>query len=892
MSEVQDEFAKDPEAGQVLGFMAAGRWRKARDAAKELCKRDRGRYLDLLIKANVGLVREMLGKGLLKEAKTVLDYLASFAPADTMMMLRAEMAAPTGKRQVEAVADSGGAGWWVAALRADEVLMKGGTVFPADQAAVDLLVTDSYEVDGVDGDGRATRLAAELKAVRAACAATGEGHWEEAKDALRGLPRQSIFWQWRIFLRGVRCVFEEEAETARRCFAQLPEISALARAAAALAPDLAGCVRPLPATARIPLYLAATGQPPEWAAPILAAVASWKAGRKIQAFDDLASGMKAVFPSVVPGLPSLLTDSILPSYARMNDDDWADSETLYKRYAMDRVKTKTQFQKPVLAYFRSMCSAEIGEMPPEELDRCWRTVIELWQVCHGPNPQRDSLAWHWLGGILEKAAKRDTNPFDFDPKGKREGLVKALDAYEKSVASDETNEAAWLALASLLVNQGATKKSDKMLDELVKKFPRNKGVLILAAHSASARKSHAKGAVFLRAALALDPLDRDLKNRLVASLMSRVREARPKGAPTEELWAEIEPLLEDHPPEDHLMLSRWMARVRRSLLDTAPEPIALAELDAIARAPSGLIRVFFTATLASVYRIPSPLESKQEWKAASSSSECTWQSLLEILKLLNFACTISSWGATQTKAARERILTAVGHLGSARKLKEDPEGLLDFFVALQAFGKRASPLISEIIAALRRDICLALNRHVNPATRKTDPWLRLANLTLIGHEPKWALKHVIEVITDAETAGLHAIAARAKVLRKEIELQISRAPASFFGVPSGAAHDEDEVEDSDIWEDEDEDEDEDGPSEVVQNLEALKIAVAAGDDAAIRKIRETLLGLGLTKATINMVVEAISNSKRSSQSRKPGKTGAAKKAAKPMFSDPFQGELF
>jgi len=37
--------------------------------------------------------------------------------------------------------------------------------------------------------------------------------------------------------------------------------------------------------------------------------------------------MKAVFPSFEPGLPALLTDGLLPSSARMNQDDWADSET-------------------------------------------------------------------------------------------------------------------------------------------------------------------------------------------------------------------------------------------------------------------------------------------------------------------------------------------------------------------------------------------------------------------------------------------------------------------------------------------------------------------------------------------------------------------------------------
>jgi len=193
MSKVPNEFAGDTDAAKVLHFMAAGLWRKARDAAKELCKKDRVRYLVLLIRANVGLVSEMLGKGLVKEAETVVAYLATFAPADTMALLRVEMAAPTGKLQVKALADSGGAGWWVAALRADEISATGGSVSPADQAAVDLLVTDGFEPDEAENNGQVLRLAAELNAVRSACAPTDEGRWEEAKQALRDLPRQSFF---------------------------------------------------------------------------------------------------------------------------------------------------------------------------------------------------------------------------------------------------------------------------------------------------------------------------------------------------------------------------------------------------------------------------------------------------------------------------------------------------------------------------------------------------------------------------------------------------------------------------------------------------------------------------------------------------------------------------
>ena len=58
----------DPLEKQAREYLAAGRWRKARDEFKVLVKKDRVRFLPLLIEANMGLAREMLGKGLVSEA--------------------------------------------------------------------------------------------------------------------------------------------------------------------------------------------------------------------------------------------------------------------------------------------------------------------------------------------------------------------------------------------------------------------------------------------------------------------------------------------------------------------------------------------------------------------------------------------------------------------------------------------------------------------------------------------------------------------------------------------------------------------------------------------------------------------------------------------------------
>src|SRR5436190_22864334 len=86
----------DPLEKQAREYLAARRWRKARDEFKLLVKKDRAKFLPLLIEANVGLVQEMLGKGLVSEAQQVVAYLKTIAPPEVMKSLELQMASKSG----------------------------------------------------------------------------------------------------------------------------------------------------------------------------------------------------------------------------------------------------------------------------------------------------------------------------------------------------------------------------------------------------------------------------------------------------------------------------------------------------------------------------------------------------------------------------------------------------------------------------------------------------------------------------------------------------------------------------------------------------------------------------------------------------------------------------
>ena len=890
-----EQFAQDPAAAQTLAWMREGRWRKARESAKELVKRERERYLPLLIEANVGLAREMLGKGLIKEATTVVDYLATLAPAALVATLRAELAAPVVKCSAASVSTTAeAAGWWAAVLRVEASGV--GDHCVEDLAAVDLLVTDAFVPPVAAGDERAERMARELATVRAACAATGDGRWDAAREALQGLPRQSVFRYWRLFLRGVRCFFEYELDTAKQCFQELPPHGALARAARTFDPALVPIGPLAPVRVRVSLYLAATGQPAAWSGPIVAAAAGWKAGKRVEPFEELLAGMKGMFPAIVPGLPALLTEAALPHRTRMDREDYDAAETLMDRLGLDRGAKKLQTSEALLAFLRPMCLAEAHITPSGTLDRIWRTVIELWNRFEGPNPLRDAVAWQWLGEALSKSLTHADPASFFEPSP--QDLDKARKAYEKAVEADPSNESAATGLLALLQRQGDTKAHKRLLDELLQRFPRSKSLLIAAAAKASKNKAFDKALVQLRAALAIDPLDKDVKCDIMTVLVLQTRELLRKKRPVAHQWAAMEPLLEDRPPRRLLMLSRWMARLRQALLDPDPTAALQAREDAVRLAPSTLERLLLENWLTTVYQISLRPGWFREWKSALKAGACDWANFTAVLDQHAFATCISGWGKAMNRDARTQVLEVLATL-LGKNLKKDPDGLLAFLDRTAVPEKGITEYARVVRDYCMRDVFNGLDKDVDPSRKRMDIRLRMA--ALIAQErsgecfqmPRCLfLYNLNAVATEATIRGMPEIAARANALREKVDGPSHRnANGEPFGFAELFGDDDDDDEDYDD-EDFDDDEDYDDGNDadfggVLQLIEALEKAIENGDTQIISVIRKGLLECGLPEIAVNDIMQnlmAVSNSAASpprDAKPKPVKPAPGKKPPPP-----------
>lgn len=883
-------FAQDPAATQVLEWMRDGRWRKARDAAKDLCKRDRAKYLPLLVESNVGLVREMLGKGLVKEAGTVVDYLQTLAPAELIATLRAEMAAPPSKRTADDVVPGEGAVWWALALRVDGTARE---ISPADLAAVDQLVTDAYQPPVTGGDERAQQLAAELAAVRTACDATGDGRWDEAREALRALPRQSVFRHWRMFLRGVRCVFEDQEETARQCFGELPPGGALARAARAFDPGLLAAGPVAPATARIPFYLTATGQPAAWGGPILAASVAWKAGKRLKAIQEMHTGMKGIFPSQQAGLPAVLTEAVLPYRLGMDEADFELSGNVADYFGVFDKRKSRHDPAVLLTILRPMCVTDAGEIPPGDLDRNWRMVIDAWNRSEGKDPLRDSMAWQWLGEMLGKPVKESFGMTAFSrPPGP--DFAKARKALDKAVECDPENEAAWLSLLALLERQGDAKTHNRLLGELVKRFPRNKSILVKAGNHALDRKTYDKSLAALRAALALDPLDKEVKQSMLIALVLQAREYARKARPVAPLWAEMEPLLEDRPGRGFPMLARWISRLRQSLLDPDAESARQAGAEALRLAPSTVERLFLEDSLAAAYRIAPRADWESEWEAELQRGGFGWGIFSNALDLLAFASQIKSWGWRENSRAGVWLLEALGVLLGGNP-PQDPDGLLVFLDHWDSLQKGLTDHARHLFGLCMNEISHELEQSAPAGKRKVDPRLRLANLMLVvrgrGHlylpKDKF-LQDLDTVAKDAAALGMAAVVARVKALRERLE------KAERDAAVQEPDDDWDEDEDENGFESayfEDDDDLPAGAEDLEKLVKAYADAIMNGDERGLSKIRNSLSKLDFTEDEIRAAIKKVDLEITARPPPKPS-GGYQKKPARRPANDPNQPDLF
>ena len=530
-------------------YLAQGKWRKARDEVKPLVRAFRAQFLPVLIEANVGLAREMAAKGQVPEARQVMAYLATLAPAEQIRALEIEIASRS-MGEGAAVAKYAG-------LLAEPQgnLSESGRLRLADQTVL------AFEPLAEDTPAKA-RVAAEARAVQSALAAACGAQWDRVPELLRAIPHRSPFNHWGVFIKGLAAFHTGDFERAARLLTSLPKDSTPGRASHAYL-ALAGRLQ---LDSRTPFLEATLGGIcrllglPGFAAALVRADRLWEEGRHSQSYRLLRDTVPQ-FPSA--GLDALgaLSEFYFQAALTMSGEEQIEYVNYFDQSLLPAPKNAVE---EMLG--SRMAALVTSRFAAKDLLETWERFLAARSRLYPPNSHLAALAYAWAGEKLAQPRPSRRSGAGSDGPRMVNGPA-ARECLQKAIESDPGHLPAYLLLCKVLETLKRTAERNRLLDEMTRRFPEEKLVLIEAARHCVGRKAFAKALDLLESARGLDRLDPQIPELMV---LARIRLARRyfQDRHTDKAREVLEAgqqLLTDKP--DDFLRSRWTALVRHGLLE-------------------------------------------------------------------------------------------------------------------------------------------------------------------------------------------------------------------------------------------------------------------------------------------------------------------------------------
>lgn len=476
---------------KAFAELANGRFRRAREAFKQLVKQEGDRFLPGLIQANAGLAAEMIGRGKLSEAEQVFAYLKTIAPPETLAVLEIPLALA-------------GEEWGKVTRLAAAALDAG----QADAAAGSVLLSDALVLAGnvpaaVPGEDQAQDWRDDLRRILESLRSVSEGLLQETGELLRPIGRLSVFAEWKIFVRGLVAFHGGDQERAKAFLEILGDQTIPGKASRAYLDLLNASNWKELSEARLQGCGEVLGLSEGEAEALAASERAWRAGDPVSAYKKFYHSGGESFFSGEPW-----KTSVSEFFATALEVLEPDLKTKYIDF-MYRMVVAAKHRIPAEARLAALV---MTVCEPDE--RVWRIFIRAYQEEFGKYPKLESKVWEAVGteyaevvteGFFQRSHRMR------DPEG-------ALEAFLRAVDLDATNLEANLKLADLYEYANDKSARNKLLDRMTVQFPHDKRILLLAGNLCIERKSFTKGMNLLGKARELDPLDRTILAALIGGL--------------------------------------------------------------------------------------------------------------------------------------------------------------------------------------------------------------------------------------------------------------------------------------------------------------------------------------------------------------------------------------
>ena len=466
---------------RALGFLAEGKWRAARDEIKPLVKVDRARFLPILIEASSGLVREMAQKGRAAEARQMLAYLATIAPADRVRALAAEITVSTSPAATPTAGLELLAQPACALPEAERVRLADRAVLafvpaPADKPAL-------------------AALAAELAVIHDGLAQVSSAQWAGLGSRLRAVPRHSVFSHWVVFIKGLAAFYTGDTDRAVQFFDNLPPHSVPARASQ---PYLvfARRLEPVPYLPQGPALLDAVGrvlgQP--WAGRLLCrAELLWKDARHAESYRVLRDGA-SLFPANSPDWLGAVSEFFFQAPGSMNDDQLDD----YLPCFIELLRRAGKNDAEELLGHRMLARMAVRDGEWEVAGPEWEKFLAARAKVRGHNPKLEAVAYCWLGERMVDPTREGSAAVNAGGLPQMRAPRRGLPYFQKAITLDPNLLPAHLWLCHVYGALRKTRERNRLLDEMTRRFPAEKAVLLQSAHRCVRAQGLPQGPGFAR----------------------------------------------------------------------------------------------------------------------------------------------------------------------------------------------------------------------------------------------------------------------------------------------------------------------------------------------------------------------------------------------------------
>ncbi|MCK4378051.1 MAG: hypothetical protein KAW01_01835, partial [Deltaproteobacteria bacterium] len=382
--------------------------------------------------------------------------------------------------------------------------------------------------------------AAELRQVHRALELICKKSYNEALAAVGHLGRRSLFAHWRLFIKGMVAFYRDEDDKARQAFQRLPENSWLSGAASTfqlllLPAGDAQCRQLAKNESRLRDACMLAGCQ-ELVDVLPRANYLWMTGRYRDSFRYLRRSL-ANFPAETPDVYGSLTRFYYNAGYHLEGEQ----RDRYIHFLFDASQKILEKNKTAVLQGMRLTALyfEIDGGEEEGVIYIWQEFIRRYQHFYGEHKGLNSLIYAHLGALFAREGEvvdMKMNPFHlpgYHDAGRDEPDILDPEKAEKyfllSIEEDEQNSQAWLSLLDLYDNAGWKSKKNRLLDDIIKRFPDDKDALLKAGAGCCERHAWHKGLKYLRRALDLGLPDSFVQEKFMLATASLALEQVFKG---------------------------------------------------------------------------------------------------------------------------------------------------------------------------------------------------------------------------------------------------------------------------------------------------------------------------------------------------------------------------